>query len=349
MTIAIVLPRNMHFGPQRATSIDLVVHDAVRYSRFQGETVIVCQETDALFEGFEIRTYAPGGRRARIRQIAGLLKEAAPSLIVVHQHLPSATALARRFPDIPVLLHKHNFIEGARRFRLWRRNRQLNHLAGVIFVSEACRQDFIAGYPGFRGATFVAHNGLPVEDWPRAPEKAQEIVAVGRVEKRKGQIEIAEALRAVLPDYPEWRARFIGPLDDGEELGKAFKARIHDIAQIEWQGAAPFVEVIAATRRASIAVVNSRQEAFGRVAIEAFAGETALISTRVGGLDEVIGSAASVLEEGTADEIAAHLRQLLDDDALRFELARAGRERFEACFTPARTAAQLDAAYEMVL
>ncbi|MEM7669125.1 MAG: glycosyltransferase family 4 protein [Pseudomonadota bacterium] len=349
MTIAIVLPRNMHFGPEKATSIDLVVHDAVKNSRFRDEIVVVCQETGTLFDGISIRTYRGGSGRARVGQISEILHELKPRLIVAHQHLPTANALARRFRATPVLLHKHNFIECDGLFRRFRRSLQLNRLAGVVFVSEACRASFVDGFPGFRHQSFVAHNGLPLGDWPVGPEKAQEIVAVGRIEGRKGQIEIAQALRCILPQHPSWRARFIGAIDGDAAFSTAFIELVDDAPQIEWSGPKPFDEVVAATRRASIAVVNSSKEAFGRVAIEAFAAETALVSSRVGGLAEVIGNAALVLERRDPTEIAEKVQTLINDEALRKRLAEEGRARFEANFTPQRTAADLDAAYEAVL
>ncbi len=349
MTIAIVLPRNMHFGPARASSIDLVVHDAVAHSRYRDRTVVICQECEAYYEGFEIRPYAGGSTRMRLRAISGILRDLDPRLIVVHQHLPSAAALAQTFARLPVLLHKHNFIDPVTWFRRQRRYRQLNRLAGIVFVSEACRAGFASAFPSATAQTFVAHNCLIPEEWPSGPQKMPEIVAVGRVEPRKGQLEIAEAFQQVLPDFPDWRARFIGAMDEGSGIGAPFKALIDATPQADWIGPVPFREIVAATRRASIAVVNSRKEAFGRVAIEAFAGEAALISSPVGGLGEVIGDAACTLQTGDAAEIAAHLRALLSDAAERQRLAAAGRRRFEERFTPLVTAAQLDAAYDAFL
>ena len=40
MKIAVILPRGMHFGPKRATAIDLCVRDFVTFSRFRDTTAI---------------------------------------------------------------------------------------------------------------------------------------------------------------------------------------------------------------------------------------------------------------------------------------------------------------------
>ena len=342
MSIAVILPRNMHFGPSRATSIDLVTRDAILNSQYRDETVVICQEADGFFAGFEIRSYAPGSTRARLREIAKLLDEIKPRLIIVHQHLPSATGIARRFRRTPVLLQKHNFIPRVSGLRRLRRTWQLNSLAGVIFVSETCRSAFAADFPNARIPSFVAHNGLPLSDWPQGAKKTQSVVAIGRIDHGKGFLEIAEALKVVLAEFPGWRARLIGPLSDDTDLQSAFHNLIDGQDRLLWEGPRPFSDVVAATRGAEIAVVNSRQEAFGRVAIEAFAGECALITTTVGGLAEVVDDAALTLKEGTAEEIAASLRRLISDETLRREMAQRGRARFEANFTSEIVGAQLD-------
>ena len=349
MKIVIVLPRNMHFGPRAASSIDLCVRDAVLYSRYRDKTVVICQENDDLFKGLDIRTYPGGSTRQRVRAISRIIRDIDPGLIVAHQHLPSAGALARRFTQIPVLLHKHNFIDPVTWFRRQRRYRQLNRLAGIIFVTNTCRDGFVDAFPGAQLRSFVAHNGLLAADWPARPEKAPEIVAVGRVEAMKGSIEIAEALARVLPDYPDWRARFIGPITTEPDYADRFRAVIAGTNRIEYTGPLPFGEVATLTRRAEIALVNSRKEAFGRVAIEAFAGEAALISSIVGGLREVVGDATLVLAEGNTAEIEGHLRSLLGDGDMRHTLAQAGRQRFDANFTMVKAAADLDSIYASFL
>lgn len=69
------------------------------------------------------------------------------------------------------------------------------------------------------------------------------------------------------------------------------------------------------------------KEQFGRVLVEAMACETCVIGSDVGGIPDVIADAGIVFHENEASELAAHLRHLAGDAALRESLARRGRQR----------------------
>lgn len=345
LKIAVILPRGMHFGPRAATSIDLCVRDSVRFSRFAGSTTIICENIDEPFDGFNLEKYAPASKARRVKSVSKIIRSIGPDLIVVHQHLPSAGMIASRFPKIPVLLHKHNFIKATKGFRRFRRYRQMARLAGLVFVSDSCKNRFQDDYPRCRIPRFVARNGLPGDAWSSSPEKRDQIIAVGKIGRGKGMVEIAEALARVLPQHPGWSARIVGPLSDEADTVATFQRTLRGVERLEWVGALSHQAVIAEYLRSRISIVNSRREAFGRVAIEAFAGGTALVSSRVGGLEEVVGDACIPLACGSSDEIAARLDELLLKPERIEELAVAGRRRFERRFTIDRTAKALDDAY----
>ena len=118
---------------------------------------------------------------------------------------------------------------------------------------------------------------------------------MGRCVPEKGILETAQALAAVLPDQPEWRAQFIlsavesSPDYYAKVLSELepFKSRIAVRMQ------RPYKEIIAAFEKAAIAVVPSIcRESFGRTALEAHAGGAALISSGAGALREVSGDHA---------------------------------------------------------
>ena len=83
---------------------------------------------------------------------------------------------------------------------------------------------------------------------------------------------------------------------------------------------------------AEVAVIPSLYEGFSLPAVEHLASGTPLVASRAGALPEVVGDAAALVEPGDPEELAAALRDLLDDGARRAELAARGlarvRERF---------------------
>ena len=83
---------------------------------------------------------------------------------------------------------------------------------------------------------------------------------------------------------------------------------------------------------AEVAVIPSLYEGFSLPAVEHLASGTPLVASRAGALPEVVGDAAVLVEPGDPEQLAAALRELLDDGTRRAELAARGlarvRERF---------------------
>ncbi|NUR70991.1 MAG: glycosyltransferase, partial [Hamadaea sp.] len=78
---------------------------------------------------------------------------------------------------------------------------------------------------------------------------------------------------------------------------------------------------------ADVGVVSSDWEARQLFAQEALAGGLPLIATGVGGLPELVGDAAVLIEPGSAEAIRAAIVDLFADPARRAELAEKGRAR----------------------
>ncbi|MEM8791290.1 MAG: glycosyltransferase family 4 protein [Pseudomonadota bacterium] len=348
-TVAIIMPRGMHFSPRAASSIDLCVRDAVLNSEFHSRTHIVCEEIADYFPGFSVRPFRKSSKFIRLNEIRKILREIRPDLIVAQQHLPTASALAKAFPETKVLLHKHNFIKESSGFRQQRRYRQLNRLAGILHVSDACQKQFSAAYPECRTKSYVVPNGLDEKEWHPGQKDHDQVIAVGQISDRKGMADIAEALARVLPKYPGWSAKVIGAMSEDQGTKERFLAALTMTDRVEWVGYLPHAEVVAEVCRSKIAIVNSREEAFGRVALEAFAGGAALISSEVGGLKEVVSGACMPLVEGSSAEIADKLEDLIKDPSQVEELASLGRARFLDQYTIEQSARALDCAFVDVL
>jgi glycosyltransferase involved in cell wall biosynthesis len=84
---------------------------------------------------------------------------------------------------------------------------------------------------------------------------------------------------------------------------------------------------------AEVAVVPSLYEGFSIPAVEAMACGTPLVASRGGALPEVVGDCGVLVEPGNPSDLAGALAALLDDDARREALGRAGRERVLSQFT----------------
>ncbi|SCL25580.1 Glycosyltransferase involved in cell wall bisynthesis [Micromonospora rhizosphaerae] len=96
---------------------------------------------------------------------------------------------------------------------------------------------------------------------------------------------------------------------------------------------------------ADLAVVTSDWEARQLFAQEALRAGVPLVATAVGGLPELVGDAAVLVPAGDVDAVDSAVRELLDDEARRAELARRGAGRAATWPTEADTVAALVAVY----
>ena len=355
MRIFQVMPRRMYFGESLATSIDLCVHDLVAASRFQSNTTVLAAEVEDPFPGIAI-DHLPEAHRAatfaRANHVARRARDEKPDLIVVQQHLPTAAAIARRLPWAKVVFHTHNFrkpcpVDGSLKNRVRRAVHKHCYgvLSGIIHVSAACAHAFERDWPDTFLPKQVVTNGLDFSAWHPRALRDKEILCVARCVPEKGVLEAAQALASVLPEAPDWRARFVLSGADGQA---AFFRKVREAlaplgAQACVEVQLPWERVKQANEKAAIALVPSIwAEPFGRTALEAHAGGAALISSGTGGLSEGSGECALMLPEVSPGAIAAALNTLMADQHLRERLARAGAERACQRFDIHRQAARMD-------
>ena len=352
MKIAVVGTRHMFMSPARATSIDLCIHDFVRFSGHADTTRVFVRPVEAPFADLDLAFVDGGNHRAVAQHTAVAIRDFGADIVVVHQHLPTAALIAKRLAPLPVLYHGHNFEKRPKgALQRWRHRRRYRRLAGLIFVSETCRNAFLADWPGVEAPTHVVDNGLDFTLWHPQAEREKTVFYAGRLEPSKGVLEIAEALTAILSKYPDWRAEFLlvakDNMPDFRDRVFAELAKLGDRVTLRFDR--PHEEVRARLERVAIALTPSKSEPFGRAALEAHAGGAGLISSGVDGLGHVSGEWALYPSERTAAGYAAAIERMIGNTAFRENLAVKARERAEAEFDIRRSAAKLDAIYRDTL
>jgi len=156
----------------------------------------------------------------------------------------------------------------------------------------------------------------------------QEILSVGRLVPFKGQAILISALRRLVERGRDARLTLVGggPLmDDLQELAAA--EGVAD--RVTFAGPVGQDEMADYYRRADVFCLASFAEGVPVVLMEAMALGVPVVATRVGGIAELIdhGREGFVVPPARPDVLADHLDRLLEDRALRAELAGAARTK----------------------
>jgi glycosyltransferase involved in cell wall biosynthesis len=191
------------------------------------------------------------------------------------------------------------------------------------------------------GRTLVADFGVPAEritvaepgtdPAPRARGSASgapALLAVGSIVPRKGYDVLVRALELdAASNRADWQLSIVGALDRSPATVEALRgeiARTRLGARIEIAGPKSRADLDALYDRADIFVLASHYEGYGMVLAEALARGLPIVTTTGGAAAETVpDSAALKVPPGDAAALQRALRCLIDDGALRRELADA--------------------------
>ena len=183
-----------------------------------------------------------------------------------------------------------------------------------------------------------------------SPDRPLRVLAVGRLDWRKGYEYALEAVRALEDRGVHCEYRIVGA---GEfHTATAFaRFQLGLTEQVTLLGARAPAEVREEMRWADVFLHAAVSEGFGNSVMEAQAMMLPVVCTRAGGLPENVVDGVTGLTVPSRDPhaLADALARLAADPALRGRFGTAGRERVQTKFRLADQAAAFGALYERVL
>ncbi len=234
--------------------------------------------------------------------------------------------------------------------------RMLGHYAGKlhgrIAVSPAARH-FISRY--FPGEYTIVPNGVEPGRYQRAVPIARyrdgvpNILFVGRMEPRKGLIHLLRAFRKLQRDGVRARLLLVGTGPGEREARRYVLTR--QLEDVEFLGRVSEAQKAQLFKTADIYVSPATgRESFGIVLLEAMSAGAPIICSDIHGYRGVVRRERDgiLVEQGNADALAASIRRLIDDPALRAQLSRAGEERAQL-FTWERVGQAVEEYYGFVI
>ncbi len=260
--------------------------------------------------------------------------------------------LCSRLLRLKLVWHIREFVEEDFGYQFQNRKKAYARIAGadaVITISDALYRKYREIIPGDR--LFCIYNGIDEKVFYRegriftGPRVV--IAHIGRFHENKGQAELLEACRIYEEKYGELPFQ-IWIIGSGEKNDREYlKRKAESIrGEVVFQGFSDHVEEL--LPRIDIVVVNSRCEAFGRVAAEAMMAGRLVIGTRSGGIPEITGDCGLLYDFGNAAQLAERISHALAHREEAVQMAERGRKRALALFTAGRNAGEISALYEKI-
>lgn len=241
----------------------------------------------------------------------------------------------------------------------------LTHAAACIADSSSIVTEItrLYGTDGLAAKTALVYPGI--DDWPLETGPAHagvEALVVGRLEQRKGTVELCAALPRLLAAVPDLRVRFIGRDNSGADGFKRATGRTYPEA---WAAAHPdltgrvtfegYVDDATLAQRlaaADVVLHPAHYESFGLVLIEAMRAGLPVVAFAAGGANEVFAGGdadgAVLVPAGQMEAFVDVTAALARDAGRRADLGAAGRRAFAARFTSERMARDTAAVYARV-
>jgi glycosyltransferase involved in cell wall biosynthesis len=223
-----------------------------------------------------------------------------------------------------------------------------------LAVSSAIAEQLVRDYRWPGEKIEVVYNAVDLDRVDRVPSSGLRdelappgsalVITVARLSDQKGHPALLEAAAEI----PGAVFALVGDGPEREHL-QALAAELGVGDRVRFLGRREDVPELLAV--ADVFALPSLYEGSSLAVMEAMAARRAIVSSRIGGTDELIddGRTGLLVPPGDSAALATALRRLLDDLGLRDSLAAAAREEVERRFTRTRMAHRVEAAYAEVL
>jgi glycosyltransferase involved in cell wall biosynthesis len=217
----------------------------------------------------------------------------------------------------------------------------------IVVNSNAVRNELIQQDNVPSSLIHLCYNSLDTEHFhsrrpPRIPALAGASLVIGSTamfRPEKGLANLVEAFAETCRDRPDHRLLLVGDGPLREDL-EALANRLGIGSQCHFPGAHP--DVAEWLRQMDIFVLPSLSEALSNSLLEAMSCGCTVVASRTGGNPELVrqtpaGETGLLFETAQTASLAAQLRRLIEDPALRSSLSAAAQSFVQSTFTPDQT------------
>ncbi len=187
---------------------------------------------------------------------------------------------------------------------------------------------------------------IPIES------KSNIITFIGRLEARKGVLDLASAIPLILKQCPDVKFCFVGRSGNSpnpqQDMRVYLEKRLNSyLGSIEFTGALPIDQIPSVLGDTDICVFPSLWDSFGIVCLEAMAAGRGVVGSTAGGMAEIIDSNkyGKVVPPKNPKAIAKAVIELVRNPDLRMKLGAAARNRVLTEYNVERVASLQEKSY----
>jgi glycosyltransferase involved in cell wall biosynthesis len=295
--------------------------------------------------------------RRALRAHKDLIRVRKPSLVYANTLVNSSAILAAHECGVPCVWHvretlkafggeMHPPLGGEREIA-----RRLALADRTVYVSEGLRQQ--VNPQSATSTSFVVPNAVTDDYFEPAPSMAPKFgsgampkrIAIGlpgTLRPIKGHEEFLDVFAAICKDLPEAHLYITGSVDHAFGQRVVRKTESLNLSQhVTFLGHR--TDMRSFYDQCDFICVPSRQEPFGRIAIEAMARGKPVIASAIGGLKEIISHEKDgiLIPIGDNEAFARAVVSLAEDPVLRDEIASAAHNTARTSFAHAKLSDQL--------
>jgi len=249
---------------------------------------------------------------------------------------------------VPVVWHVNDILPNHPLSEAIRLFAWLSKRSHIVGVSHATVRAF-CGALDFKGRARTIHNGVELGKFPfkivdnsgltnsgyreafGIPQNGFVVCAIGQICERKGLRELVSAFERICKSAPQMHLVIVGTVvfKHEERYFNALREmadksscaeRIHFTGELS--------DISEVLQKSDLLVLNSWQEPFGLVLIEAMSSGTPVLATRVGGIPEIVTDQVNgwLIEKGDSVGLASKLLSLSLDRNVLVEAAQVARQ-----------------------
>jgi len=226
---------------------------------------------------------------------------------------------------------------------------QLNR---IVCPSNQSKADVIEELKVNEENVNVVLNGIDLDSFnrdERVEKKPYRIITTASADvPLKGLKFLIEAMTEIIEEIPEAHLMVLGRAKEKGDIAKLI-SRLNLEEKISFRSGLSQSEVVSLYSSSHICVIPSLYEGFGFGAGEAMACGLPLISTQSGGLKEVIGQEAVIIEAASSEAIVKAVKDLFSNKEKQLALSRAGRKRMEKEFNWMKAAEAYEKIYSKTI